>query len=174
MLLSQAPLITDWLSAVGQVAGAIGTFAAVAVALRLAVKDNRRLASELRDREASTARLVSATIRRGLGLTFLEIRNDSNEAIHDLDVRVTGAGALRVTGQNVEERNGRFVPAGPGSATESVRALRPGEVRRLVVEAADEAQTVDLPASAAVCFTDSAGLRWLRTAHEPPRRWLGD
>ncbi|MGW2052151.1 hypothetical protein ACWCPF_44640 [Streptomyces sp. NPDC001858] len=159
-------------------AGAVGTFAAVTVALLLAVKDNRRLASELRDREASTARLVSATIRRGLGLSFLEIRNDSREAIHDLDVQVTvtGPGTVRVTGQNVEDRNGRFVAVGPGPATEGVRALRPGEVRRLVVQAAAEAGTVDLPGSASVTlrFTDSAGLRWLRTTHEPPRRLLGD
>ncbi|WP_327730873.1 hypothetical protein OG250_38990 [Streptomyces sp. NBC_00487] len=128
--------ITDWLSAVGQVAGALGTLAAVVVALLVSFRDNRRLASELRDREASTARLVSAVIRRDPGLVFLEIRNDAREAVHDMEAELTGPGSagLRLSAQRVEERDGRFMAAGPGTGTESLRVLRPGETRRLVVE----------------------------------------
>ncbi|QJT06270.1 hypothetical protein G9272_43120 [Streptomyces asoensis] len=174
---SQTPSITDWLSAIGQVVGAVGTLAAVMVALLVSFKDNRRLVSELRDREAATARLVSATVRRDLGLTFLEIRNDGREAVHDMEVELTGAQSaeLRVRGQKVEERNGRFVAAGPGTGTESVRVLRPGEVRRLVVETMATAATahVAVPAVVILRFTDSAGLRWLRQGHEPPTRQLG-
>lgn len=177
MSFSQTPSITDWLSAVGQVVGAVGTLAAVTVALLVSFRDNRRLMSELRDREAATARLVSAVVRRDLGLTFLEIRNDSREAVHDVEMELAGPGSadLRVRAQKVEELNGRFVAAGPGTGTESVHALQPGEIRRLVVETTATAVTAHgaVPAVVTLRFTDSAGLRWLRQGHEPPMRQLG-
>lgn len=169
MLLADGPMITDWISAIGQVLGAIGTFAAVAVALAIAIRDNRRLVAEARDREAGVARLVTAMVRRDVGLTFLEIRNDSPETIYHPVVELTASGPFRyrVTGQKVEERNGRFVVA--DSRDEAVAFVPPHDSSRLLVE-------MNGTSSGSVIvklgFTDAAGRQWVRLGDAPPQREL--
>jgi hypothetical protein len=171
---AQGPLVTDWLSAIGQVVGAVATFAAVVVALAIAIKDNKRLAAEIRDREAVSARLITANLCRDFGLTYLEIRNDGASAVYNLDVAVTSsvAASYRVTGRKVEERNGRFVEV--ESMSEGVRVLLPHEVRRLAVEMDGAAATAEADSSATVTvrFTDAAGLQWVRPGNAPPFREL--
>ncbi|MGH4011626.1 MAG: hypothetical protein ACRDTH_26255 [Pseudonocardiaceae bacterium] len=55
---SQVDSVATWLGVVGQLVGAIGTIAAVCVALWLAQRERRRSEVERRDREAAQARLI--------------------------------------------------------------------------------------------------------------------
>jgi hypothetical protein len=55
---SQADAVATWLSVAGQWVGALGTIAAVGLALWLAQRETRRITAERRDREAAQARLV--------------------------------------------------------------------------------------------------------------------
>jgi hypothetical protein len=52
------------MSAIAQIAGAVGTLAAVVVALWVASRDSHRLQAELSDREAGQARLIIADVHR--------------------------------------------------------------------------------------------------------------
>ena len=172
MPVAQGPLVTDWLSAIGQVAGAVGTFVAVAVALTIAIRDNRRLAAEIRDREAAPARLVTAVVRHDYGLTFLEIRNDSAEPIYNPEVSLTTTAefSYQVTSRRVEERNGRFVEA--DSIPEGLRIIRAHEAWRLVVlgDNADMTAELDDFPEVTLRFADSAGLQWVRRGNGSPLR----
>jgi len=55
---SQAEAVATWLSVAGQWVGALGTIAAVGLALWLAQRETRQLTAERRDREEAQARLV--------------------------------------------------------------------------------------------------------------------
>lgn len=169
MLLANGPMITDWLTAIGTVLGAVGTIAAVTVALAIAIRDNRRLVAEARDREAAVARLVTATLRRDVGLTFLEIRNDSPETVYHpvVELSVCGPVSYLVTGQKVEERNGRFVAV--DSRDEAVGFVPPHESARLLVETKG---TTGGSVTVKLGFTDAAGRQWVRLGDAPPRREL--
>jgi hypothetical protein len=59
---SQADSLATWLGVIGQWVGAMGTLAAVGVALWLAQRGHRREVAEQRDREATQARLVIITV----------------------------------------------------------------------------------------------------------------
>jgi chloramphenicol 3-O-phosphotransferase len=54
--------VPDWVSALGQVAGAVSTFTAVMVALWVARRDGRWRRAEQSDREAGQARLITAEV----------------------------------------------------------------------------------------------------------------
>lgn len=55
---SQVDAVATWLSVAGQWVGALGTIAAVGLALWLAQREDRRVTAERRDREAAQAKLV--------------------------------------------------------------------------------------------------------------------
>lgn len=53
------PPVLEWSVAIAQVVGAVGTLAAVVVALWIAVRDGRRVRADQADRDARQARLIT-------------------------------------------------------------------------------------------------------------------
>jgi hypothetical protein len=64
LAVDSASNVTDWLSAWGQIAGAVATFAAVVVALWIAVRDERRIEQNRLDEAHGEAAMAVAEMRR--------------------------------------------------------------------------------------------------------------
>lgn len=177
MLVANGPNVADWISTIGQAVGALGTLAAVAVALWLAKRDNNRLIAERRDRDISQARLISAAVQRDVGVLYLEVRNDSPGSIYDLTVQddqLVSQG-YRVTHSLVEEQNGRFIRT--RKVANGPHTLPPGSSLKLAIERSDTStapEEVDRIPPPTLDFTDSAGLRWNRRGPSAPQRVLGN
>lgn len=139
--------VADWVGSVGQAAGAIGTFAAVVVALAIARRDGRRAEDDRADREASQARLI-VTERRFHREWLVRTTNHSSRPVFD----VTLAG-----GWTAVEREG-------SPAVVAVLAPGAGIDRRVMPPA--EPDTADI----VIDFLDAAGLRWRRRGHAAPER----
>lgn len=177
MIVASDPNVAEWISAIGQAVGALGTLGAVAVALWLATRDNNRLIAERRDHDMSQARLISATVQRDVGLFYLEVRNDSSGSIYNLivhDDQLVSRG-YRVTNTLVEEQNGRFVPT--RKVANGSRTLPPGSNLKLAIERSDTSMApgdLDRIPPPTLDFTDSAGLRWKRHGAFAPQRVLSN
>lgn len=78
------PTVADWIAAVGQAVGAIGTFVAVGVALWVALGDRA-------DRRAAQARLVSVRVLDGD--RRIGVWNRSEASIFDVEL-LDGAGGV--------------------------------------------------------------------------------
>ena len=171
---AQSPLITDWISAIGQVAGAVGTFAAVALALWLASKENGRLIAERRDSEAADARLVVASVRHDIGISFLEVRNDGSAPVYQLEFGdvTSGAHTYVVTESIVDYRGGRYVAE--ATVAEMPMNIAPKESVRLALKLPSGLTRPDriLVGRASISYTDSKGLRWKRCGYDSPQRIL--
>jgi hypothetical protein len=150
--------VVEWVSAAGQVVSAVGTLAAVAIALWLARLDGRRFRAESADREAGQARLVTFEVVRRGGRWRVKTTNYSTAPVFDVRVMHVRYGDQVV-----------HVEKAPGSP-ERLAIVPAGETMDQAVSLADlEAAGVwEVTAT----FLDSAGLRWLRTGIDPPRRVL--
>lgn len=151
------PSALDWMSAITQIAGTVGTLAAVAVALWVAGRDGRRLRAELSDREAGQARLIIAGVHREGGRWWVRTTNHSAAPVFGIEV--------------VEVRH-----EGGVSAVEAVRGspavldvLAAGQSRDRAIAPGSE------PSSGVVVlrYLDAAGLRWRREGTAQPKRILG-
>jgi hypothetical protein len=180
VLAADGESVADWVAAIGQVAGALFTAAAVAVALWLAVRESRwRRADQAErdaeriDREAAQARLIAVEatydyfsklakveyavkVLNGSSLPIFDVKiaDVRNDDIPDLGWRIDPLGYL--DGQPIEAR---VLPAGGsfglpiGFVDTLGRAAYPDGEDHVTVE-----------------FTDAAGLRWRRRNNEPPER----
>lgn len=158
--------VADWIAAIGQAVGAIGTFAAVVVALVIARRDGRRLKREQRQREASQARMITTRtelhweeIEDG-GSSAIIVRNNSNQAISSLTVR-----KAKVDGPNIQwfpddEAGGGLAMLGPGDSAHFNGSWR------TVDDAGDEPPT----ANTLIRFVDASGIWWDRVNNSEPRR----
>jgi hypothetical protein len=150
---SASPTVVDWMSAVGEVAGAAATFAAVVVALSVARRSRRAELAEQADRRAGQARLVTAHLHRADGRWWVRTTNDSTAPVFDVEV--------------VEVRHTNGV-----STVESVPGAPAGLGKLPAGQEVDRAVSLDDPASAVIVlrFLDAAGLRWHREGAAQPRR----
>lgn len=144
------------MSAIAQIAGTVGTFAAVAVALWVATRDGRRLRAERSDREAGQARLVIANVHREGGRWWVRTTNHSTAPVFGVEV--------------VEVRH-----EGGVSAVEAVRGspavldvLAAGQSRDRAIATGGEPSGIVV-----LRYLDAAGLRWHREGTAQPQRILG-
>lgn len=156
--------IADWIAAIGQAIGAIGTFAAVAVAPTIARRDGRRLVREQRERQAAQARLITTRTEQNWeeiadgGSSAIIVRNNSSQATSSLTVR-----KAKVDGPNLQwfpdddARAGREV-LGPNDSAHFNGSWR------LVDEAEDESPT----ANTIIRFVDAGGVWWDRVNNSEP------
>jgi hypothetical protein len=152
----------NWGSAAEWV-GAIGTFAAVATALGIAIGDARRRESERKEVQAAQARLIIVDAHEDVagGVIYVSVTNHSAFAVFAVAVE-----AVHVTPDPLRVRF--------HGAREWVR-LDPSESRRVSCSLfeLDGATMASVGASnilsADVSFVDSAGLRWRRWGNTPPR-----
>jgi hypothetical protein len=146
----------QWILAAGQVVTAVGTLAAVTVALWLGRLERRRIWMELEDRVAGQARLVTfAVVHRG-DRWWVQTTNHSAAPV--FEVRITqvrsGDEAGHVQTIPVSLEGLAMVPAGE-SLDQSLQFSGPEVNGGYKVTAQ---------------FLDSAGLWWQRTGTDPPRR----
>ncbi|HEV2779966.1 MAG TPA: hypothetical protein VGX25_11270 [Actinophytocola sp.] len=152
----QGPAVTDWMSALGEIAGAAGTVAAVAVALLLARRGARRQRIEQADREAGQARLIIAELHRAEGRWWVRTTNHSTAPVFQVEIL------------EVRHPDGvSTVEPAPGAPVELTK-LPAGEVNDRALALGGD------PATAVVVlrFLDAAGLRWHRAGTGQPQRVL--
>lgn len=156
---STDPAAVEWLPALGEIATAAtaaGTFAAVAVALWVAMRNTQLQRAEQADRDAGQARLIIASLHRADGRWWVRTTNHSMAPVFAVEV--------------VEVRHGdgvsRLEPV-PGAPVELPK-LAPGDtIDRAVAFAGDPSYAVVV-----FQFLDAAGLRWHREGTAQPRRIL--
>jgi hypothetical protein len=162
----------DWLSAWGQIGGAVGTLLTLSVAIFLARRDSRWRRAEQADRDIAQARLLTVdadyayTGSRPFEMIVI-IANNSAQPMLDVNVEAV---------RSLQEPNlaWRFSSPNPEAAT-SANVLRPGAQLVVEVEFADDAGSVAYPDGAdsvTVTYTDYNGLRWRRTDRCLPERIL--
>jgi hypothetical protein len=130
LAVDSASNVTDWLSAWGQIAGAVATFAAVVVALWIAVRDERRIEQNRLDEAHGEAAMAVAEMRRD---AVAEITNHSSRPIREpkvIDFEFVGrpdimwranepdlpAGNYLGPGSAANTRGGYWVATGPGAS----------------------------------------------------------
>ena len=145
--------VANWVAAIGQVAGAIGTFAAVVVALAISRRENRALRTEQADRAAAQARLVVSEVRAERRIWWVRTTNHSGEPVFDVRVAEVRCDRARLRVQDA-----------PG-APAVVDILAAGESRDRVLDGEAE-----VTATVVVQYVDARGLRWERVGRQPPRR----
>jgi hypothetical protein len=148
--------VVDWVSAGGEVAGAIGTFAAVVVALWVSIRSAQRQRAEQIDREAGQARLITTELRHEDGRWWVRTTNHSTAPIFD----------ARILGVRHAGGVGMVEPA-PGAPVE-VTTLTAGQS----VDRAVAANGVPANAVIVLQFLDAVGLRWRREGAAQPKRIL--
>jgi hypothetical protein len=154
ILADTTPTVLDWLSTVGETVGAVGTVAAVVVALWIANRDGRQRRAERADRDAGQARLISAELRREDGRWWVRTTNHSIAPIFDCEVlEVRHAGGPS-----------RLEPV-PGAPVVLHRLAPNQTVDRAVAADGDLSD-----ATVVLSFLDAAGLRWHREGVAAPRR----
>lgn len=171
-VLAQTDSVANWVAAVGQVLGAVGTFAAVVVALRLARWERRRDTAERRDREAAQARLVTITVDYrdfNRAIPGVVITNHSEQPVHRPEVHSMGDPRPPVRwGPRMELKGYPHRPtevlSPHGSRYENFHHIDgAGVFTRDVVQ---RVRADDVT----ITFVDAAGLRWRRTGNGEPVR----
>ena len=174
---AEGPTVADWLAAWGQVGGAVGTTAAVAVALWLGFRDRRWRRADQADRDVGQARLVTVDLQEKFGGLMdddsldtelhVVLTNNSTEPIVDVEVlelRCESAPGLgwehRSYGDPYERDQIPVVNSGAIWQSE-VNYTSPGG-GRIPAPGADHIVTIG--------FTDARGLRWSRTGTRAPVR----
>ncbi|WP_156507350.1 hypothetical protein [Arthrobacter sp. OY3WO11] len=137
---AQTPNFTDWVSALGQAVGALGT----AGALWLGAYTYRRQANDQRRAQASAVTLVMKE-KAGWSTWNGLVRNDSPLPI--FDVALVGVDA-----------NGNDV-----AKTRHERPYLPGTVDRGANSYSGSLEKLSLKEASHVCFTDAAGHKWKRS-----------
>lgn len=149
--------MVDWVSALGEITGAIGTIAAVVVALWIANRAVRQQRAEQADREAGQARLITADVHRWEGRWWVRTTNHSTAPIFDvqvLEVRHADGGVSKV--ESV-----------PGAPAELAKLAAGKDNDRAVAYDGDS-----LTAVVVLQFLDATGLRWRRDGAAQPQRIL--
>lgn len=162
LAIRRSDMAVDW-GSVAEWAGAIGSSAAVVVALWIAINDARRRESERKDEQAAQARLlvVEAHEDDAGGVLNVKVTNHSSSPVFAVVVE-----AVHVTPYPLRVR---FF-----SKREWAR-LDPGESKQagcyLFAMDGITIATIEAPniVSADVSFVDSAGFRWKRWGNTPPR-----
>jgi hypothetical protein len=150
--------LTNWLSAIGEIGGAIGTSAAVITALWLAGKQERqnRIREERQQAEKITAWYIPYDGPQpipGRLLTRFRIKNASDQLVYYVVAQVVGLqGSFRMTavGDTAERNHEYGCPVGnvpPGELDSMIDGSGGGMHRRFGIELA---------------FQDAAGRYWLR------------
>lgn len=143
--------VPDWLSALGALFNLIFLGVALLREIRLRRAEEERRDRERRDLEARHARRVSVAVRDSSGLRLdLEVANDGDGPIFDVVPGLSGA----------QVRN----PV-------RIRRIGAGEVSNAEVGSTSLLRG-DSAVVPSVTFTDVDGLRWSRTAGQPPERQL--
>jgi hypothetical protein len=146
--------VVDWVSAAGEVTGAIGTVAAVVVALWVSIRSAQRQHAEQADREAAQARLITADLHRANGRWWARTTNHSMAPIFDVQVlEVRHAAGIGM------------VESVPGAPAELAKLTAGEAIDRAVAFGGD-------PSTAVVVlqFLDATGLRWRREGSAQPQR----
>ncbi|MGH3778872.1 MAG: hypothetical protein ACRDRR_24585 [Pseudonocardiaceae bacterium] len=178
-VLAQADSVATWLGVAGQWAGAIGTVAAVVVALRLARWERRRDTAERRDREAAQARLVTIVVtypeyddRREHNVPWVEITNHSQQPVHRPSIEsIVGARPSVRWGRGqtdyIEYSLREVVPASENDRVPFAHFNADGEPIDTTVTPGKIEKWVDVD-NVTITFMDAAGLRWRRTGNGEP------
>ncbi|NIH87376.1 hypothetical protein [Amycolatopsis granulosa] len=163
----------------GQWAGALGSMAAVIVALALAAVDGRRRRRELADRQAAQARTVTCTVTRSIGQDgdrdelSVVVHNHGQLPVTDVylrDVRMHFGDTTLQDWDFAAPRQrdeGRAYPLdtviGPQDHSSSPRLIFRDEPAEGAPPGRGEATT-------RFAFLDASGLCWERINNGPPRR----
>lgn len=172
----------DWLAAWGQTAGAIGTAAAVGVALWLAFRESRWRRADQAERDAERADRDAAQAR------LVTVEPTYPEVVYARDlhivIKIVNASLLPIFDVKVVDLSCDVAPGhtwriddsdGDGFKIE-FRVLAAGEPFYLPVEYVDPAgrSTALMEAGGTdhvtIEFTDSVGLRWRRRDNDAPVR----
>ena len=151
--------LTDWISAIGQAGAAVGTVAAVILALNLARRDSRRREQEDERHQAEliTAWLVAddfndAEMRGKIKCT---IYNSSHQVAYDLMISLVSThGALRKTAAGIDNSQRGYETF--------VGQFPPGQLTYFLPYPGSALQ---VRYSAEIAFRDAAGRFWLRDGH---------
>lgn len=144
-------------------AGAVGTFAAVVVALWIAIGDSHRRDAERKEEQAAQARLVTIHTHEDVlgGVLHVVVTNHSTAPVFAICVD-----AIHVTPDPLRvmfkgERAWDRIDPGQ-SRTSNCLLFKPDGTTVATIQAPSVA-------AADVSFVDSAGLRWRRWGNTPPR-----
>jgi hypothetical protein len=170
--MAEVATTADWIAAWGQVGGAVGTTAAVGIAIWLALRESCWRKTEQADRDAAQARLLTIDTDYHSGghspfQIVVIIANNSSAPMLDVGIEAV---------RNLQEPGlGWGYGADDPEATVRANVLVPGQ--RLVVEVVfiDEDKQQQWPGgpnSVTVTYTDSSGLRWRRQDRQLPERIL--
>lgn len=152
------PREPDWWGAAGQWAGAVGTVAAVAVALWIAIRDGRvaradRAKRELREWQEQAAKVTAWIETTDAGEVHMIVSNANSEAVHHVVVSFDLVRSLPMTGSTLH----RGPEIEPDEYLYAV--LPPGKWRMPVREGRRMAYTTP---GVMLAFTDSRNGHWLR------------
>lgn len=183
---------TNWFQFGASAASAIGTIAAVVLALLIARRDGARRDEERRDAEAGQARLVNfETDQSGAASdpAKIVIVNHSSQPVHNLEMisvlaidketRERYAANKTSSGQPLRGTQVRLRPYGAHDTSDTWRISPAG----WAPEGNPEAEQQWRPRSGGWAgadfecryrFTDHAGLRWERLNNHPPQRIFED
>jgi hypothetical protein len=156
---SISPAVVDWVSALGEVAGAVGTVAAVVVALWVSNRSMRQQRAEQADREAGQARLITVDFYRADGRWWVRTTNHSAAPVFDVQID-----EVRHTVGTSE------IESVPGHPAELAK-LAAGQDNDRAVAVGDgvNPSTGDV---VVLRFLDARGLRWRREGTAQPQRVL--
>jgi len=147
----------EWWGAAGQWAGAVGTVAAVAVALWIAIRDGRQARADRRQRDVrerqEQASKVTAWVETGATGVDMIVSNANAEAVNHVVVSFDLVRSLPMTGSTLHR--------GPEIEDDEYlfAVLPPGKWRMAVPEARLD---TDLTPGVMIAFSDSHNGHWLR------------
>jgi hypothetical protein len=153
------------LGSAGEWAGALGSIAAVAVALWLAISDARRRDSDRREEKAAQARLITVEVETiyGKAAAFVTVTNHSASPVF----------SVAINGVQVSPEPPAFVQFGEDRQW---ARLDPGQMKTARCAFFSSRNPRDLwivsppnLVSAEVSFVDASGLPWKRWGNTPPR-----
>jgi hypothetical protein len=146
-------------SALGVVAGALGTFAAVVVALWVSNRNTRQQRAEQADREAGQARLIIMDVYRAAGRWWVRTANHSTAPVFDVQI------------DEVRHKVGTSkIESVPGHPAELAKLAAGQDNDRAV--AVGNGVNPSIGDVVVLRFLDARGLRWRRVGTAQPQRVL--